>query len=676
MPFQKPSAASALLLIILALASITGCGDGDQVDQPSSNYCGGNSADDNTRTNGLSISVGQLHTSGRIIFQNSVMGVTSTETIELANVGSGPLYITSAELSEERGGALDGHRELFRGESDWIDKPVALEPGETYELSVQYKPVNRGIDRGTLTLTTRCASQANHEVSVEGPAVEPDFYAPSPINFGRLPPRDDPSWQGEHRLLEVVNLGGAPLSIDDIYTTGSDRFRVSFPQPTADEVDREVLPDPANDLEQGPETLAPGEERWVRVWFSPDDNLPETRQLVFETDDADQPRYSVELAANSGAPCISVHPEEEIRFGSVPVDQERRKTVTIENCSRAEPLEISEVELSDDASGAFTLARGNLLGLPVEIPPGERANVHVGLQTDRRGVLSGELRIVSNDAVYPELRVPISASVTSRCPVAKARAKVVGNTRWQTTIYSAPSTSVLLDGSQSFDPDGHIARFEWTMLSRPERSTQRLLPDSSAESPRLFLDRLGTYEVELNVFDDEGVANCGERAIITVVAGVGDSLHIQLTWSTPADIDETDTVGTNLDLHYLHPNGHWNEPPWDIFWQNPNEDWNSQASSSDDPSLDIDRTDGAGPENISHSGLENLTYRTGVYYNEDNGFGASYATVRVFLHGSLALELENKYLAHEGKFWDVATIDWSNQTVSEVDVVYDGFPAP
>jgi hypothetical protein len=201
-----------------------------------------------------------------------------------------------------------------------------------------------------------------------------------------------------------------------------------------------------------------------------------------------------------------------------------------------------------------------------------------------------------------------------------------------------------------------------------------MLPDNHSVTPRLFIDLIGTYQIGLEVTDQTGARSCRRQAVVTIVAAPNDDdVYIQLVWDTPEDPDQTDNFGTDLDLHYLHPNGQWDEAPWDIFWRNPNEDWGVQGDGSDDPSLDIDDT-GAGPENIRHSGLENVTYRVGAYYYSDNTLGESYATLRVYTHGTLAIEMANHHMPRTGAFWEAALIHGNSLTVSPIDRLHQGFP--
>ena len=75
--------------------------------------------------------------------------------------------------------------------------------------------------------------------------------------------------------------------------------------------------------------------------------------------------------------------------------------------------------------------------------------------------------------------------------------------------------------------------------------------------------------------------------------------------------------------------------PLDCYWGNPNPNWGSaDPNVGGGPALVRDDTDGAGPELLVFpTPDEGLTYRVGVHYFDDPGFGPAHAFVRVFAHG-------------------------------------------
>ncbi len=613
-----------------------------------------------------------------LAFQQVAIGAQSTRQIDISNLGTSKLRIFSMSLKEfgPRDGNQYDERQEFKEADGWSDNTVTVAPHGHTSISVTYLPQNQTHDEGVITLETNDPANPTVKIPVATQRLAPEISARSPVTFQGVPGRDQQAadWPGDFVIENVQNTGSAPLEISNVYVsdTSNDIFSISFPP--------DAQSPPSQDGDTWPTTLAPNESFPVRVWFRPIDNLPQTNELVFESNDPSQPQYVVDLQGNSGAPCIAVSPSDSVDFGQGSLGQVSQKTVTVENCSRSEQLEVSDIAISDDGDGVFAIQNASLpTGLPdspATIDPGEQATFVVTFEPTAEQQYDGQLTIESNDPGTRQLQIPIVGSGSSnQCPTAVATAHLQGSTRPQTTLQTTPLSTVMFDGSGSSDPDGSIQRYEWTVLSRPQGSTQLLLPNSQSPNPRLFLDLAGTYEIELKVYDDQGAASCGGPAIITISVIPDDDVHVQLVWDTPSDPDQTDADGTDLDLHYMHPNATaWNTAPWDIYWRNPRADWGVQGDSSDDPSLDIDDTDGAGPENVNQSNLENLQYQVGVYYYADNGKGASYATVRIYIRGQLARQFENKYMAGTGSFWKVAAIQWPSGNIIPVDRMSQGFP--
>jgi len=178
--------------------------------------------------------------------------------------------------------------------------------------------------------------------------------------------------------------------------------------------------------------------------------------------------------------------------------------------------------------------------------------------------------------------------------------------------------------------------------------------------------------------DFGGVQCLDEKSIEVTVAPQAD-IHIELFWHTPGDGDETNEgpeAGSDLDLHLQHPFGHgydldgdgepecWMDVDVNCFWFNLNPDW-GQPGPENDPEMLLDDTDGAGPEVISFDNPEDMAYLVGVHYWNDHGFGDSWATVRVFVHGELAAQAEQVQLT-DFDMWTAFRIDWPTGEVTLV----------
>ncbi len=168
---------------------------------------------------------------------------------------------------------------------------------------------------------------------------------------------------------------------------------------------------------------------------------------------------------------------------------------------------------------------------------------------------------------------------------------------------------------------------------------------------------------QFNGFDD----NC-DGVIDEGLAGVG--LTVELVWDSPFDPDPADADGTNLDLLLAHENEAWGGEAWIVSGDQPagTWDWGVEGDASDDPSVVAADEDGLGPEIITLGVIEpDVSYRIGVHYASDGGFGDSQATLRVYLDSILVNEAQTRLAPDQS--WHVAQVD-PGGTVDGVDAVF------
>ncbi len=181
-----------------------------------------------------------------------------------------------------------------------------------------------------------------------------------------------------------------------------------------------------------------------------------------------------------------------------------------------------------------------------------------------------------------------------------------------------PLSDVILEGAGV--DDGTIVASGWTLRSAPMGSDSA--PPSPPNSARVtFRPQLaGEYLLELFVRDDDGnVATC--TTLVRAVATEG--LRVEVFWNTD---------GTDMDTHLLRPDGATWFTDEDCFYgncQGGGLSW-PPGGGEDDPSLDIDDTDGFGPENINIERPADGTYRVAI----DAFRGAANTTVRIYCGGS------------------------------------------
>ena len=332
------------------------------------------------------------------------------------------------------------------------------------------------------------------------------------------------------------------------------------------------------------------------------------------------------------------------------------------------PAGLGDACLGDDAEvcdGAVPLEPDETAVFVVEYAPAEEGaaggRVLVGTSIDEE---PAEVNLFGRGA----LTLP---------PSCLAEARVAGEDDWGVhdqeadRLVSAPQEIVELRATGSEDPDGEVVAHRWTVVERPEGSVSELDPGAEAAETSLLLDQAGLYRLSLEVTDDGGETSACE---VWVEAAAVRDIRITVVWDTPADPDQSDTgfgAGSDVDVHLLHPLGDWFCSPRDCYYANPNPDWGVPFDPSDDPVLDIDDTDGAGPEvMLLHHPEDNRVYRVGVHYFNDHGYGPSFVTVDIYVRGIRRFQLANKRMAGTDAFWDLATIAWPSGVITPIDMLH------
>jgi hypothetical protein len=486
---------------------------------------------------------------------------------------------------------------------------------------------------------------------------EPRILAPARIDLGMLE-------RGELgvKQFQVTNEGRATLDIKNWRLT-DDRFEVSFPE----------FMDRAE-----PTTLEPGASVLVEVSHRATGQDGVRGSLIIESNDPKNGVLVIDVLANIAEPCLEIS-DESVDFGSVAPGGERTLGFSLSNCSENARTTFSYLpSLTTDETGFSVLDAASLRERTLE--PGEEVEVLVQFTPPSPGEYRDMLRFISDMDGETEHEVLLRGEGTPfGCPTAVIEAShpdrgtTVADPRGRYT--GLPLDVVSLDGSASRAEGGAaIERFEWAIIRRPEDSAARLAGSDTSVANELFLDLSGEYTIEMHVWDSRGTRSC-EPAVLDLVAVPDEDIHIQLVWDTPNDPEQQDNLGSDVDLHLLRAGGIWNAKPWDCHWQNLEPDWGLRDDRADDPSLDIDDINGWGPENINLNNPQgDMRYHVGVHYFSDQGYGASYSTVRVYLGGILVEELRRKRMTDQ-QFWHVLDIEWPSRKITLYDDSYLTFPS-
>lgn len=486
---------------------------------------------------------------------------------------------------------------------------------------------------------------------------EPRLRGPSRIDFGKLERGESAS-----RQLEISNDGRAPLEIGS-WALADASFRMEFP----------------GFADGAPARIEPGQSVVVVITYTASGEGGQRGELLIESNDPKSRVWVVDLVANLVEPCLEVS-EKELDFGSVSPNGSRTLALEVSNCSDGATTTFGySIPLTTDATGFEVLEARSLREVSLE--PGERREIEVRFAPPRPGQYRDVMRLSSNVNGGSEHEVLLLGEGSEfGCP--SAVITMENTTRQGATVVAKPYASYAgrpLDtlgfNSQASSAEGgaSIERVEWSLIKRPEDSSARLAPDSQSLYTSMFLDLSGDYTIELEVWDSRGMRSC-QPARLDVQAIPNEDIHIQLVWDTPNDPEQLDSFGTDVDVHLLRAGGFWNAKPWDCYWQNLSPDWGRRNDPTDDPSLDIDDVDGWGPENINLNNPESgMSYHVGVHYFSDQGYGASYATVRVYVGGVVVNEIRRKRMTDQ-QFWHVLDVDWPSGEITTYDDIYLTFP--
>ncbi len=497
------------------------------------------------------------------------------------------------------------------------------------------------------------------------------FATPNPIVFGRVAPPNCVE------IVETLQALNTSQTITDLTLAATGVYTV-IPN------EGDALPTP-----EAPWALAANATKTFTVKYCPDDENNDVGAInltTLENPDADT---VIDLKGNGGVPCIAVSPETgdfgEVLMNGVP----GRLTLTVTNCSElgnGENLDISGMTISADNGTEVDpiFALDAPPATPLSLSPGASTQVVATCRPVVEGrPETGKVVISSNDSAFPEYELPLTCvGTTNECPSVTAVSCVERGVpdSIPTDDVNVPPLANLDCVANCVDPDGSCVNYTWRIISRPAESVSEFTPPSSASSS-FFVDANGEYEVQVDAQDNRGLsassAGCNSTSTLRVRAVPDAAFHTQLTWSTPADPnpgDEGAGTGSDVDLHVLSPEGCWEDRQWDCHFRTRSADWGVAGFTGDDCSLDRDDTDGWGPENVSLDDPAAGTFKVGVHYWSDQGYGVSYATIIVTLDGIVAYEVRDKALPSTGTWWEVCAVSWPSRNVVPIDRITSTVP--
>ncbi len=485
---------------------------------------------------------------------------------------------------------------------------------------------------------------------------EPDIEVPERVDFGEMEVGQSVVMQ-----VEVTNRGNEVLKLASVETSAGFDLGIGLVE--------ERLPE-----------ISPNTSIVLDVTFEAFDEQMHRGVLAISSNDPDEPLVEVELVANQRFPCLLVEPGR-LDFGVVDPEEFFVDTAVVSNCSTRSRTTFSMGELrATQGRQAFSQVNRQVYR-DVQLEPGESVEIQFAFTPPTSGAFEARTLFTSDDEGNPETTLTLigrGRDLDAPQPVIDA----LNSERGVTAVadptgdyFGLPLDHMELSAANSRDPEGEELSFTWALISRPMDSAAVLSANDGVLTD-LWLDIVGTYTVELTAFAADG--RVSTPAIMILHATADQDVHIQLVWDTPNDPFQQDSSGSDVDVHLLHQGGVWNEGPWDCFWQNMEPDWGVQRAGTngwnDDPSLDIDDVDGWGPENINYDNpTSGKTFEVGVHYFSDHGYGASFATVRLYVGGALVLE-ERRQRLRDQEFWRVAKISWPTGQITPINAVTSTVP--
>ncbi len=387
--------------------------------------------------------------------------------------------------------------------------------------------------------------------------------------------------------------------------------------------------------------------------------------LVISSDDPATPRLEIPLVAEGGVARLFVAPDP-IAFGRVNEGAGAARTVTLAN-DGLDDLIIDSVDLVDDVG--FELDLGALGPLPRRLLPADSVLVTASLQptqqtiTDHGGAdLRDLLRIGTNVGTTD---VVVTATV-NLAPVTVA----VDQRSRRHVVKVGVNDIVVIDGSETADPEGDAFTFGWSVAERPASSVMAVVGQGEPVV-RVTPDVVGRYLVRLRATDVHGAFAQDDVELLP------RDLAVVLSWAPAPDAPcrafsaaqcaafsdgerrQRCCGQSDLDLHLVAPGGvlgDFGSCPvscpaidfcaeesddhvddcrsvgLDCAFANRSPEWAARGRT-DDPSLDIDDVAGDGPEVISLNDPADGTYRVVVHYCQDRIGEPTIATVSLLDQG-------------------------------------------
>lgn len=605
----------------------------------------------------------------------------------IRNSGNGTLQISKVDFLYDTKTADEASSPAFTCQGPggkpcagaWPALVAQEKGGGELTFTVQFVPRADGLDRqAVIRLTSNAKDKTVTTLKFSTASGAPRLVAsPEIVDFGYV-------GLGAEKLvdLKIFNTGTGELVISsiDLSLLDGERFAVI--------VEGKELAAGGVVALQPELRIAKNESASLKALYRGKDELPHTGAIRIQSNDPSLTAEggpgikAIPVKANSTGPCLLIKPATVV-FGATAIGATGIQTVLLESCGD-EPVVITAIAF-DGPAGEFGIDATKLAGgalpteaAPLTVPKNGSATLTVFYQPDAANPLKDGLPVpdlanvlMTSNIAAKTSKIKLEGVATSAdCPTA-----IITIQEGDTVV---PQTLLHLDGLQSMAPSGAVAKYKWE-VTQPKGSVGLFLPADAAPQVTFQPNVAGDYVFRLKVWDAAGKESCFP-AVRTVKVLPDQAIHVELLWNTPADPDQGDSgpaAGADLDLHFAHDFGSvldfdndakpdpWFDAKYDCFWFNKSPEWGSYDPNIDDnPSLDRDDTDGAGPENLNLTLPEDgHEYAVGVHYYNAHGWGKSIAEVRIYIYGQLQYQVTSPDL-NQGDVWYVADVAWPSANIA------------
>lgn len=323
-------------------------------------------------------------------------------TVQVSNVGAGPLLVRSVRPTGAEAGEFDVLSETCtRG---------AITPGASCTVAVEFTPRARGV-RGAELLVVDNAAGSPHPVGLRGvgeerpgPVPQPRVeIMPNPVAFGRRG-----AGSGTREAVRVRNSGAGPLDVKDVTITGADERDFVVTNQTCT---------------RG--SVAPGESCGIVVEFRPRGAGSRGAQILI-TDNAPGNPHRVLLSGTSReappTPGVKVAPGA-VNFGSGVVGRTRIPSHVQVMSVGTGALQVTRITSGGANAQDFTVVNETCAASPIR--PDTSCTIVVEFKPQGAGPRSGYLMFTDNAPGSPH-RIALTgegiAPSSSRTPDTPSRA--------------------------------------------------------------------------------------------------------------------------------------------------------------------------------------------------------------------------------------------------------------